>query len=175
MIQVKLVKKFVSLTLLALMGVLVILCLYGTLSGRPVTVMGFGISRIMSGSMEPNIMTGGFAVFRETDPEKLEVGDIVVFRNPDFGGGENTLYCHRIVSVSEDGMLGTRGDNNDATDLYRTPVGDVVGRVVYVFNGLGGIPAQTVAAMAAAFVIAGLFAAGAVRGHRRGMETMKKA
>lgn len=164
----KYIKKAVSIAIPALFGLMVILCLYGALAGKPVTVMGYGLSHVMSESMEPTIMTGGYTVFQKVEPEELQVGDIIVFHNARFGMGENTLYCHRIVSISEDGMIGTWGDNNDSADPYRTPASDVVGRVVWVFNDLGGVSADTVVSAVAILLVAGVFSAGAILNRSRG-------
>lgn len=86
---------------------------------------------VMSGSMEPAIMTGSI-VFSDTkvDHEKLEVGDIITFFQ-----GDNTV-SHRVAGKDEDGYI-TKGDANETEDANRVPAGEVDGKILYSIPYIG--------------------------------------
>lgn len=98
--------------------------------GEPALYFGRGFTMTMSQSMEPTIMTGAVTAFEPQDA--YQVGDVVVFRNRDFGKG-NAYICHRIVNI-EDGLMTTKGDNNRTLDPYQTPLDVVDGKIVAVYN-----------------------------------------
>ena len=112
-----------------------------TPSGQVPQVMGFSLLRVLSGSMEPEIPEQSMLVIRETDPEKLQVGDVISFFSPDpsLNGALNT---HRIVRVErEDGELQfvTKGDANLLEDRQCVSASRVVGKVIFVCPWLGKV------------------------------------
>ena len=68
---------------------------------------GYGASVVLSGSMEPAIMTNELILVKAED--SYEVGDVVVFQNG------NVLVVHRIVAMDEETVV-TRGDANNTDD-----------------------------------------------------------
>ena len=117
----------------ALLVLLVLALLLGSLAGRPVMV---GV--VDSGSMSPTLGTGdGFvSVPREVGGE-LGPGAIVVFRAESLHGGG--LVTHRIVGETAEGYV-TKGDANAFTDQAtdEPPVPD--SRVVAVVPQVAGQP-----------------------------------
>ena len=98
--------------------------------GEPALYFGKGVTITMSQSMEPVIMTGAATVF---EPQtEYNIGDIVVFKNRDFGKGD-AYICHRIINI-EDGLITTKGDNNRTLDQYQTPIENIDGKVVGIHN-----------------------------------------
>lgn len=68
---------------------------------------GFGISVVLSGSMEPELSVNDVIIVKKSD--SYDVGDIVVFR-------ENRMQIvHRIISKSGTTVV-TQGDANNAAD-----------------------------------------------------------
>lgn len=80
---------------------------------------------VMSGSMEPAILTGSLC-FVNTNAEFADVreGDVIAFRS-----AMGTLVTHRAVAVTEDGVE-TCGDNNRVTDGITTTEKNYVGETV---------------------------------------------
>ena len=68
---------------------------------------GYGASVVLSGSMEPAIMTNELILVKAED--SYEVGDVVVYQNG------NMLVAHRIVAMDEETVV-TRGDANNTDD-----------------------------------------------------------
>ena len=95
---------------------------------RPLTVL--------SGSMEPALMTGDVVVVRKADPRNVAPGDIVTFREP----GGRRLITHRVRHVRRQGgavHFVTRGDANKPVERWQVPEGKPVRRVLYRLPLLG--------------------------------------
>lgn len=68
---------------------------------------GFGVSLVLSGSMEPEITVDDLVFVKKND--SYQVGDIVLFNN----GNDNVI--HRIVKINGD-IITTKGDANNTND-----------------------------------------------------------
>ena len=79
---------------------------------------------VLSGSMEPSIMTGDMVFVKEPDPDSLKVGDVIAYKSG------SAVVTHRIVEVkSENGETRyvTQGDANNAADQGMVKPADVEG------------------------------------------------
>lgn len=87
---------------------------------------------VLSGSMEPAIMTGDLIVTKEVDPKTLKVGDIISFRV-----NSNVVVSHRITEIDNtDGLsFQTKGDANVGSDAIKVLSDDVEG--IYIWRGAG--------------------------------------
>ena len=95
---------------------------------------GFKPFIVLSGSMEPNIMTGDLVLTREVDPASLQVGDVIAFRE-----GQSVI-THRIIETQQvDGQrqFVTKGDNNNTQDSRLVPYSAVEGKYLLRIGGLG--------------------------------------
>lgn len=106
-----------------------------SVKGEPALYFGKGFTVTMSESMEPTIMTGAITMFEPQD--EYAVGDVVVFKNRDFGKGD-AYICHRIINI-ENGLMTTKGDNNRTLDPYQTPLEAIDGKIVAVYNWTSGV------------------------------------
>lgn len=136
-VAVKLI-NVVSLVIIAL-AVLVLLNVVMTRSGEVPSMMGYSVFRVMTGSMEPTIPTNSVIVTHAVEPGEIEVGDVISYfsRAPALNGAVNT---HRVTGISTDGdtlIYQTRGDANNADDLYPPSADDPVGKVVFSSYFLG--------------------------------------
>lgn len=100
---------------------------------RPASLGGPASYVIVSGrSMEPMLHTGDLAVVRKR--QQYQIGDLVAFR------AEGGQVIHRIVGGDAETGYVTRGDNNDAPDIWRTSPSDIIGEewfaVPYAGRGL---------------------------------------
>lgn len=100
--------------------------------------MGYKPFIVLSGSMEPTIMTGDLAISKEVkDKTTLKVGDVISFQIKD-----KIVVTHRIVEVTrQDGELAfkTRGDNNYEDDQNLVKASAVEGIYVKRIAGAGNI------------------------------------
>lgn len=88
--------------------------------------MGIKGYMVLSGSMEPVIQTGSVSfVDMNYSFHKVETGDIIAFE------AENgMLVLHRAINI-EDGLIETKGDNNEVTDGYTTSEDNFEGLVKF--------------------------------------------
>lgn len=82
---------------------------------RPVSIFGYSYSYVPTGSMEPTINVNDTIIFKKTDFNKLNVGDIIVY----YSNKNNIYIVHRIVDIEYDDTSGmidyvkTQGDNKN--------------------------------------------------------------
>lgn len=135
---------FIETIITLFLSIATILMIYGYIT-KDITPFGkYGISTVISGSMEPTIMTNSFVLFKEiSNNESLNIGDIIIFTNPDFKKGKTTLFCHRIINI-DDTMYITKGDANIINDPYPTHILNIKGKVVCIWNGIGPISASNI-------------------------------
>ena len=94
---------------------------------------------VLSGSMSPAIPAGSLVLVRPTDPNRLDVGDIITFET---APGTRHYVTHRIVAVGgEDGRpsFTTKGDANRGEDLAPVQGAAVRGRVWFQAPAVGAL------------------------------------
>lgn len=100
---------------------------------------------VVSGSMEPAIMTGSLA-FIDKKAHQIAEGDVISFRSGD------ALVTHRVVEITDEGYR-TKGDNNKVEDVGIVEEENVEGKVAFNVPGLGyflkviALPAGTIATL----------------------------
>lgn len=96
---------------------------------------------VVSGSMEPGIMTGDLLVDVRVPTEQVEVGDVVSLQSPI----NEHLVTHRVVAVEQTGAgtwgIRLKGDANDVEDGGVYEVGDHVWHPVVQVPGGGNVVA----------------------------------
>lgn len=103
-------------------------------------LFGFEIFTVLSGSMEPEFMTGSLIYVKDVDPNELKEKDIITFR---ISGG--TVATHRIIELVPDEenpeiiRFRTKGDKNETEDGGLIEKSQVVGVPVFDVPYLGYI------------------------------------
>lgn len=98
--------------------------------------MGYKPFIVLSGSMEPSIMTGDMVLVKITDAENLQKGDVIAFKSG------TAVVTHRIIDVkTENGEVRyvTQGDANDSPDQTTVKPSDVEGIYRTRIAGAGNI------------------------------------
>ena len=86
---------------------------------------------VLSGSMEPMMRVGDIVVVHKVNPETIEPGDIIAFKDP--SGRKNVIITHRVIAYSEDGEgFRTKGDACEEPDRFVVKKEDVVGKPVFL-------------------------------------------
>ncbi len=134
-------KKFtdiVSWIILIILSCLLIYSVYTVKTtpnnGEGAFIFGYRPILALSGSMEPYLMTNGIAITEKVDSlDEIEVGDVITYKmfNPD---GSPVHITHRIISISDEGAIRTKGDNNNVDDNYDVFIEQVEAKVISVFN-----------------------------------------
>lgn len=129
-----------TLSVLVIAAAIVILCMVlFTEPGKPPNIFGFTMLRITTGSMEPTYATDTLLVVKKTDPKEIMEGDVISFYSTD-PALEGAVNTHRVVSISQDGdsyIYTTKGDANNAADLYDAQSRYLIGKVIWSSLFLG--------------------------------------
>ena len=90
---------------------------------------GWRVDAVSSGSMEPELKTGGVVITRPVEAEDLKVGDIITFNSP----LSDELTSHRVIAAEDGSSLHfqTKGDANEDADPFILPAENVVGEVCF--------------------------------------------
>ena len=118
--KVECIKNLIAIVFVLIAAILIIPMLFGI---KPFIVM--------SGSMSPTVRVGSLAyIDTYTDPEKIEVGDIVAYRM------DGMVVTHRVVDI-EGKNITTKGDANDAIDLSPRTQNQIIGKLRYSIPYMG--------------------------------------
>lgn len=102
-------------------------------TGESAYLFGYRPVLVLTGSMEPYMMTNGVALTKEvTDINDLEVGDVVTY-HMETESGRQIRITHRIIEL-DNGIIRTKGDNNRVEDGYDLTMENIESEVVAVFN-----------------------------------------
>lgn len=121
----------------------------GLLKDKIPMPFGYGMSVVLSGSMESRLSVDDLVIIKATDNYK--VNDIVLFQDG------NSLVIHRIIEIDGDTVT-TKGDANNTAD---DPINksQIKGVLVYDIAGLGAVinilkqPVSVFIILAAAFLL----------------------
>ena len=127
----KALRTILRVSLLALVAVIIGVNIYtlnaSRLAGNAVPMpFGFGVSVVLSGSMESELSIGDLIFISERDG--YEVGDVVVYQD----GG--IAVVHRIISIDGETVT-TKGDANNTPDAaisMESIKGEVTGSLPFV-------------------------------------------
>ena len=114
--------------------ILITFILITTTISKKTDIFGHRIYVIMSGSMEPTIMTGDAVITKNVD--NPNVGDIIAFENGDI------ITIHRIIGVEEHAnqkLYQTKGDNNNTVDKELVQKEQIKGKAQFILPNIGGI------------------------------------
>ena len=132
-------KKGRAVTALALAACIILGCMLlcnltiiikGTVSPeRPPSIFGVTpmvvLSGSMSGTQEGHVEIGDLVFIGSTDPDKVEVGDVVAYMNG------STAVTHRVTAIEESGdgsrLFTTKGDANNAEDTSKVTEAQLIG------------------------------------------------
>jgi signal peptidase len=91
--------------------------------------IGWSVNSVISGSMEPALETGSLIVTSPTEPEEVEIGDIILFYQPSI---TRTMITHRVIDIQVNSPISflTQGDANLNPDPFRVPGQNLVGKVI---------------------------------------------
>ncbi len=103
-------------------------------TGEEPFYFGYRPCFIQSGSMEPYMMTNGIILTKQVNGlEELKIGDVITYKMTN-SDGQKIYITHRITNISNDGVITTKGDNNEVEDAYELTMNNVVAKEVGVYN-----------------------------------------
>lgn len=131
------------------LGLALIICVFvisQVLSKGYISVGGYSLFRVTTGSMEPALPVGSLLISRNENISDIQKGDIVNFRAKEIGMF-GVIITHRVIDVHVDTdgthYLETKGDANQYADSAYVEQSNLIGKVVY-FTGEGNVLAAIV-------------------------------
>jgi signal peptidase len=117
---------------------------------KPVKFFGYSFAVVLTGSMEPEIMTGDLIIFKSCDASDINVGDDIVFiAGSGFDKLEGQSIVHRVIEVVEDNSSSsqesksvsfrTQGINNFSADKDVVTESNLLGVCIYNSAFWGGV------------------------------------
>lgn len=100
------------------------------------SILGYKNYIIVSGSMEPTIMTGDSIFVKEVPQNEIKINDIISFQDG------NIITTHRIIKIEEENGIKkytTKGDNNNIEDNYEIKKEEILGKVCFHIKKIGNI------------------------------------
>lgn len=111
------------------------LAIVGTLVGALVFMAHGGRWFVVATpSMGTTAPVGTLVLSSPTTVDELRVGDIISFHPPT---APTETYTHRIVAISPDRAITTRGDINGAADGWQLRQADLIGKASWIVPGVG--------------------------------------
>lgn len=101
-------KKVIKIVLKIIYQILIIMCVLLTIiialqkfTDNNRTIFGYRIFRVITGSMEPEYDIGQVVICKEIEPEKIEVGDDIVYLGT-YGEYNGKIIMHEVVGIDRD-------------------------------------------------------------------------
>jgi len=145
-------------------GTLVTLMLLGLLGGIAYLRVWPPLRIVMSPSMEPAVEIGDVAVLQAISGVP-RVGDVILVPVPQEIQDSHRYpeeVLHRVIEITPDGLVRTKGDNLAEPDPFGVPVSTVKGRMTAVIPGVGKAFAFITSPFGLTWLIAGLVLFGLV-------------
>lgn len=135
--KLKKLDDIISWVMLIAVFILLIYVVFTTVDaarkGEENFIFGYRPAIVLTGSMEPYMMTNSVVLTKEvTSLDQLEVGDVISFHLTN-DLGEKIRITHRLTGI-EDGVLSTKGDNNPSGDGIPLTMENVESKVIAVCN-----------------------------------------
>lgn len=132
-------KKIINIIMYPILAIILIICtmvIFQKIQNptKAVSVFGYKVFVIVSGSMEPTFDVGDLIITKETD--NIQKNDIITFME------ENQSVTHRVMEIlEEDGVnkYKTKGDNNDSQDVELVNAEQIEGVYKFKINKIGKI------------------------------------
>lgn len=133
----KKIREVLSWVLLFAMLGLLIFTIYHTYearkNGESAFLFGYRPVLVLTGSMEPYMMTNSIALTKQVDSiDDLSLNDVVTY-HVETDAGKMIRITHRIIAL-DDGTIYTKGDNNNVADGYPLTMDNIEAKVIGVCN-----------------------------------------
>ncbi len=135
------------------------------------SVFGIKPFMVLSGSMEAEIKKGDLIITKEINPEELEIGKVIAFRD-----AAGTVTTHRIIDIVEkdgESFFITKGDNNSTQDRNLVSLKDVEGIYLFRIPGIGSMMkslSQTTTIIILVLIITVIFIIGFILSNKKYVE-----
>lgn len=140
--------KFLEIiTGIILVGAIILICtvMSQVFTKGYVTLNGYSMFKVATGSMEPTIEVGALLICESTPIENVQFDDIICFESTN-GSMRGEVITHRVVDIQLINnvlRLTTRGDANVVEDAFYVTEHNFIGKVVW-YSGSESLISQIV-------------------------------
>ena len=130
----KITKRIIDIIIIILLYNIILVFISCINKIEDISLFGYKAYRITTDSMSPSINTGDVIIVKKVQEEKLQVGDVITFKQQD------KVITHRITHIDEqDGkkQYTTKGDNNNLEDNEKIEYSEIEGQNVLTIPKLG--------------------------------------
>lgn len=135
----KAIRDILYILLLVLVVLMLVVVIMQRTTNNSIAIGGVRIFSVATGSMVPVYNVGDILISKEVEPDKLKVGDDIVYQG-EKGSFNGKVVTHRIISIEkqEDGnyKIITQGVANNAQDPEINQT-QVYGKIIYKAHILG--------------------------------------
>ena len=137
--KIKKVVKFITYPILILIIIFIADVFFQKfiLKKNNIEFFGYKPLLVITGCMEPTIKTGDMIIIKQVKVDEIKKGDVITYSIPN----NKTSITHRVIEIIEKNdnvFYITKGDNNNAPDTDIISYDMVLGKVKYIFVGVGG-------------------------------------
>lgn len=140
----RVIGEIIYILLFLIVILMLIVVVLQRVSDNSVTLGGFRLFTVATGSMVPEYEVGDVLIAKEIEPSEIKVGDDIVYRGKE-GSFNGKIVTHRVISITEqDGVyhIITKGLANTEQDPEITDE-QVYGKIVYQVKSLSAISKLT--------------------------------
>ena len=141
--KMSIILKILKISIITILSIIVLINLYIIFQTKKSpdkvpSIFGYKPLIVLSGSMEPTIMTGDLVFVKNYNINEINENDIIAFKV-----SENTIVTHRIVkkieTESNDICFETKGDANNTSDKDYVCSGIIEGKYEFKLSKLGTV------------------------------------
>ncbi|EGT3607074.1 signal peptidase I [Clostridium perfringens] len=103
-----------------------------------VSIGGYRVYDILTGSMSPTINPGNLVVVKEISPNEVKINDVITFKS-DITNNVTTHRAIKIINNNGEIKFITKGDANNTQDPIPLSERLLIGKVIFQIPYLGGI------------------------------------
>lgn len=132
----KKLKKIFLILFLVLILLVTASVIFKRINGKQLSVFGYELYVVISGSMEPEIKTGSVVISSQKDIKEIKDKDIIVFKID----GQSYPITHRVIEIfnqNDEIEFQTKGDANNIEDPFIITKEEYKSKVLFFIPYLG--------------------------------------
>lgn len=136
----KIIGNILYVLLFIIVLLMLIVVILQRVSDNSISLGGYRLFTVATGSMEPEYNVGDILLSRQVDIDEIEVGDDVVYRGKE-GSFKDKIVTHRVISIREENgekKFTTQGIANTEEDP-EIDSSQIYGKVIYKVKTLSFI------------------------------------
>lgn len=136
----KVIGNILYVLLFIIVVLMLIVVILQRVSDNSISLGGYRLFTVATGSMEPKYLVGDILISQEIDPDEIQVGDDIVYKG-NTGSFKDKIVTHQVVSIREENgekKITTKGIANTEEDPEIDST-QVYGKVIYKVKTLSFI------------------------------------